>query len=188
MKKTVLFFILVLSLVLTGCSGSGSKTQTTPNGDTSSEELSEIDPSLKQKGYTREQLTDPALYDYLSKQSGGITNPGTVAPETASGKIGKVSTFNKNKKFEIFGTAQIVSENKIRVSSFNYNGACGPIYLGLAITSNSQKPFAKLKEISTAQSNVTFDLQIPSNISLNQFEILGVYCYSEEFPVSMAVF
>lgn len=186
MKKTVLFFIIVLSLVLTGCSG--SKTQTNSNEDYSSEELSEVDPSLKQKGYTREQLTDPALYDYLNKQSGGVTNPGTVVLGTESDKIGKTSTFNRNRKLEISGTSQIISENKIKVSSFNYNGACGPIYLGLAITSNSQKPLAKLKEISTAQSNTTFDLQIPSNISLNQFEILGVYCYSEEFPVSTAIF
>lgn len=186
MKKAVLFYAIVLSFVLTGCSG-GSESTTTQQPSTS-EEISDIDPGLTQKGYYRDQLTDPALYDYVNKQSGGITNPGTVVTNGGSDKIGKTSTLDKNRKLEISGIAQIIGENKIKVSSFNYNGSCGPIYLGLAIRNSSNRPIAKLKEISVAQSNSNFDLTIPSNISLIQFEILGVYCSSQEDPVSSASF
>jgi ABC-type oligopeptide transport system substrate-binding subunit len=184
MKQTILILILTLSLSLAGCSGQSLTTQT----ETTPEELSEVDPGLKEKGYVRSQLTDPALYDYLNKESGGISNPGTVVPAKNADKIGKTSTFGKNRKLEISGTAQIISENKIRVSSFSYNGGCGSIYFGLAIANSSDKPFAKLKEIATAQSNVSFEMVIPSNISLNQFEVLGVYCNSEKSPVSSANF
>jgi len=185
MKKIILLASLVLAFVLTGCSGE-SQQQATPTTSTS-EEIS-VDPELTQKGYYRDQLTDPALYDYLNKQSGGVINPGTVVADDRSDKIGKTSTFDKNRKFGISGIAKIISENKIKVSSFNYNGSCGPIYLGLAIRNSSDRPIAKLKEISVAQSDSSFDLTIPSNISLIQFEILGVYCPSQEEPVSSANF
>lgn len=184
MKKIFFMLVLFFSFVLTGCSGPN---QTVPT-ETTSEELSEVDPGLKEKGYVRNQLTDPALYDYTNKQSGGVSNPGTVVPAAGAEKIGKTSNFNKNRKFEISGTAQILSESKIRVSSFNYNGGGGTIYFGLAIANSSDKPLAKLKEITTAQSDISFEMSIPSNISLDQFEVLGIYYNSEEFPISTANF
>jgi len=186
MKKLIFIIISVLAILLTGCSG-GSE-QTVTQETSTSEEISNIDPGLTQRGYYRDALTDPALYDYVNKQSGGVVNPGTVVASGGSDKIGKTSTFDKNRKLEISGIAQIISENKIKVSSFNYNGSCGPIYLGLAVTSSSSRPIAKLKEISVAQSDSGFDLTIPSNISLIQFEILGVYCSSQEDPVSSVSF
>jgi len=188
MKKAIHAIVIVLALALSGCSGGGSDTSSPTKPDSSGEEISDVDPGLTQSGYYRDELTDPALYDYLSKQSGGVTNPGVVVPGEGSDKIGKSANFDKNRKYEITGVAQIISANKIRVSSFNYNGACGPVYFGLALRANEEKPLANLKEISSAQSGSSFDLAIPSNISLIQFELLNIYCYTDEEPVSTAKF
>ena len=188
MKKLMPLFIVALALTLTGCSGGSSNESSTQSARTTSEELSDIDPGLTERGYERDAQTDPALYDYLDKQSGGVSNPGTVVSGGGSDKIGKTSPFDRNRKYDLSGIAQIISENKIKITSFNYNGSCGPIYLALAIKNSSDRPIARLKEISVAQANSSFDVTIPSNISLIQFELLGIYCQSQEDPISAASF
>lgn len=188
MKHLVPLLVIALAFTLTGCSGGSSDKSTTESAPTASEEVSDVDPGLTQKGYERDALTDPALYDYVNKQSGGVSNPGTVVNSGGSDKIGKTSPLDKNRKYNLSGVAQIISDNKIKITSFNYNGSCGPIYIALAIKNSSDRPIAKLKEISVAQSNSSFDVTIPSNISLIQFELLAVYCQSQKEPISSASF
>jgi len=185
MKNVIFVMLVALAFGLSGCAGGTSNSATTPT--TTSEEISS-DPELTKVGYVRDELTDPALYDYLNKQSGGVSNPGTVVASGGTEKVGKTATLSINRKYEISGVAQIISDNKIRISTFNYNGSCGPIYFGLAIRNSADRPIAKLKEISVAQANSSFDLTIPSNISLIQFEMLGVYCETQEGPVASADF
>ncbi len=179
-------FVVAISFTLIGCSGNSQQQETTT--PTSSEEISNVDPELTGSGFVRGAITDPTLYDYLNKQSSGLTSSDIVTTEENVEKIGKTSTFNKNSRLGLSGIAQILSTNKIKITSFNYNGSCGPIYFGLATLNNLVKPLAKLKEISTSQTNSSFDLIIPTNVRLVQFEALGIYCYTKEEPVSTANF
>jgi outer membrane biogenesis lipoprotein LolB len=191
MKKGVLLAVIVSAFFLVGCSGGGNTaTQATPTPTTQNTgQTNNIDPTLSQGGYDRLLLTDPALYSYLKKQelTGVNTDTGTTN-STDQRKIGRTSSFQKAYKYGISGSATIVSAYKIRVGNFTYNGACGPVKIGLVINNNLSKPLATVKEINAAVSSSQFDIEVPSNLSLSQFDSLGIYCPDAAEPVSTADF
>jgi hypothetical protein len=186
-KKTLLITSMVtLAFLLAGCSSNKQAATTTTTGTT---EISDIDPILSKTGFVREQLTDPALYDYREKANLGVGQIVTTGGSSEEQKkVGRVANFQKSQKYAISGTSRILATDQIEIKSFSYNGGCGPLILGLTNSSNETQILAKVKEISSATSSSDFNISIPSNISLIQFDSIGVYCPTKEEPVSMATF
>lgn len=187
MKKVLTLTFLAFALALAGCS---NKAPTTTEQTLGEREISEIDPWLKTKGFVREQLTDPALYSYnktSSTQDSFSTQQSNLSALERK-KIGSTSSFSKSTKYGIKGTAQINAYNKITVSSFSYNGSCGAIVLALTMSNDAKRHLVDLKTISTAVSSESgsFELNIPSNISLIQFDALSIFCPDDESAVSTA--
>lgn len=186
MKKAVIFTVAISAFLLVGCS-SGNKTPTATATPVPNQELSNVDPLLRQDGYVRLQLTDPALYAYLEERGKveDTTSSSVVDPQEQK-KIGLVTQFQKAYKYNISGSLTVVSATKIKVSLFNYNGACGPIKIALVNKNAPTKPLATVKEISAAVNQTEFSFDIPSNLSLIKFDNVGVYCPDVENPVSVA--
>ncbi len=186
MKKAVVLTIIVSAFLLVGCS-TGKKTPQATATPAPAQELSNVDPSLRQDGFVRYQLTDPALYAYMEKR-GESVEPGTtsILDPLEQKKIGLVTQFRKASKYNISGSLTIISATKIRVTLFDYNGACGPIEIALVNKNNPTKPLATVKEISSAVTQSDFSFDIPSNLSLVKFDNVGVYCPDNENPVSVA--
>ena len=178
---------MIIGVGLFGC----SKNQPTSTlTQLSEQEVSDIDPWLKSKKFSRELLTDPALYYY--NKDATMTDPSVRSDLTAEEqkKIGKVANFTKSGKYNITGTVEIISPDSISIKSFSYNGGCGPLAIQLSMSNAPTKSLATIKTISTAISseNGNFDVAIPTNISLIQFNIINLVCPDNENPVSSASF
>ena len=185
MKKIVLIAILGVCVLLTGCSGS-SKTATSTQTKTTTQDVDAIDPLLSKK-FVRVQQTDPALYDYVEKTGNNIPIiTSQNSNSTAQKKIGLVSNFQKTQKYGIQGVVTVLSAETIQVKDFTYNGACGPAKLGLTISNNTAQILASVKEISQPVTKTSFDFTVPQNLNLAQFDTIGIYCPDSEEPVSIA--
>ncbi|MFH1855236.1 MAG: hypothetical protein ABH810_02415 [bacterium] len=186
MKKSVLVGVVLSVIFMYGCSSSQNKTAVVQT-PAPSQELSNVDPLLRQDGFLRYQLTDPALYAYLEER--GKTTEGSasslVDPQEQK-KIGLIVPFRKVYKYNISGSVTIVSATKIKINLFTYNGACGPIKVSLMNQNNTTRPLAVVKEIASAVDQSEFNIDIPSNLSLIKFDGIGVYCPDVEEPVSVA--
>jgi len=186
-KLIIAFCSLLFLFAFTGCSSQSNNKKTTEAPV--QEELSDIDPLLVKSGFVRLQLTDPVLYDYNEKIGSGIQQSGGKDINSDNQKrIGLIANFRKNSKYNISGMAQIISQDKIEVKGFSYNGGCGPLILGLTNSSNETKIIAKVKEISSPVSDIGISISIPSNIELIRFDSIAAYCPTSENPVSVAVF
>ena len=191
MKKAVLLTVIGLAFILVGCSNQANNntTQNATKTAVPKQEISDVDPLLKESGFIRLQLTDPALFNYL-EEGGKIeveTNAGIVDPSIQK-KIGSVAQFKKTTKYGISGTATILTASKIKVSLFSYNGSCGPIKMSLITSNNPTRQIAVVKEIGSAVTNSEFNIDIPSNITLIKFDGIGVYCTDSENPISTVQF
>jgi len=192
MKQIALFSITVLLVFgLYGCSSSNKGTTASPAVSTKGE-LSDVDPWLQSKKFVREQVTDPILYDYNSASGLGNTSAQSRQNITSEeqAKIGKIAVFSKSSKYGVSGSAQISSTSTIQIKNFTYNGSCGAISLQIAASNAANRPIAALKSIDTAISveNGNFTLEIPSNVSLIQFNLVNVTCTAVENPISQATF
>ncbi|MCX6809474.1 MAG: DM13 domain-containing protein [Candidatus Berkelbacteria bacterium] len=186
MKKILLVAILGVCVLLTGCSGS-SKTPTATQTKATTQDIGAVDPLLTQQGFVRQQLTDPALFDYVEKAGNNIPIvTSQTSNSSAQKKIGLVANFQKTQKYGLQGVATVLSAETIQVKDFSYNGGCGPVKLGLTISNNATQILASVKEISQPVSKTSFDLAIPQNLTLAQFDTIAVYCPDNEDPVSSA--
>lgn len=196
MRKFAVILLIISPVVLfAGCSTKKNTAAATPTPVSS--QLSDIDPLLKQTGYVRVQLTDPALYDFLQnkKQAAQLNLPSDQVQAFIQNKIGKVVTFNKVARYGIEGTAKIVSSEVIQVMNFSYNGACGTLSIALINSSNESSILAKVKDFAAPVSSVGFEIQIPSNLTLLKVDSVGVFCAAtdadptlSESPISSATF
>ena len=169
--------------------GCGKQSQTPTNNAGATETPAPIDSSLQQTGYVRGQLTDPTTYSYnQSANSQSEVTPTINISQAEQKMIGQSAQFNKVTKYNISGLAQIIAVNQLRISSFSYNGGCGPVVIGLAISNNITKPLAKIQTIATPVSDAQYDIAIPSNISLTQFNTVAGYCSNNEQPITTASF
>ena len=186
MKKAVFLIVVASAFLLVGCSSSNN-TATATKTATPSQEISNVDPLLRQDGFVRYQLTDPALFAYLEERGKTTTDTSSslVTPQEQK-KIGLVVSFRKASKYNISGSATVVSATKIKVSLFTYNGACGAIQIGLVNKNSPTKPIATVKEIPAAVDQSEFSFDIPSNLTLLKFDSIGVYCPNVADPVSTA--
>ena len=188
-KKILLVSAVVIFMFLAaGCSSKPETASQTSN--TSSQQLSDVDPWLKTVGFARLQLTDPILYAYL--QTSGVAQTTQISNLSLleQKRVGQTANFTKSSKYNISGVAEIVSSRSIAIKSFSYNGSCGAIYIRLAMSNAPGKTLATLKTVSTpiSSDNGNFSLTIPSNISLIQFNQIVVLCPDKENPVSTASF
>jgi hypothetical protein len=190
-KITLLAVSIGLAISLAGCSNSNSPATTSPTSTTKGE-LSDVDPWLESRKFVREQVTDPVLYDYNSASGLGNTSSETRQNITTEeqAKIGKIAMFSKSSKYGISGSAEITGAGSIQIKNFAYNGSCGTISLQIAASNASNRPIATLKSVSTAisENNGNFTLEIPSNVSLIQFNQINITCSGIENPVSQATF
>jgi len=190
MKKSVYLLILALPIMLVGCSSknTSSTTQTTPTS--SGQEISDIEPTLKQTGFDRLQLTDPILFNYVqagNKGSGNFLTNNASQAELA--KVGKQASFAKKQKYNISGLVQILSTTKLAFKSFSYNGSCGTITINPTISTNTKNPFAPVYSLQAPLSSSDFEADIPSNLNLLQFDSISIFCSNKpEEPVSSAFF
>lgn len=141
---------------------------------------------------SRLELTDPALFHYLN-QGGTVSGTSNNSANLDSGakKLNKLVAISEDRTNGIKGSAQIINTQNIfviKVSGFSYNGKCGQISLGLAVNGLPKQPIYKFDPITTAQDNTQFDLQIPPNIDLIQFNSLNIYCPNSSSPVSITQF
>jgi hypothetical protein len=194
-KFAVILLIISPVLLFAGCSA--KKGTATPTPTPVSSQLSDIDPLLKQTGYVRVQLTDPALYDFLQnkKQAAQLNLPSDQVQAYIQNKIGKVVAFNKVIKYGLEGTAKIVSADVIQVMNFSYNGVCGTLSIGLINSGNQKNVLAKVKDFTAPVSSVGFEIQIPANLTLLKVDTVGVFCSPDaknptlnQLPISTATF
>lgn len=192
MRKAVLIVIVSMAgLGLNGCSNSNNTASTTTTS-VAQGELSNADPWLQSKKFVREQITDPALYAYLSSSGLGNVSSQTRSNLTSEeqNKIGKIAVFTKSSKYGISGSAEIKATDVIDIKNFTYNGACGTVSFNISASNAIDKPVATLKSITNAvpANSGNFSLTIPSNISLIQFNNVNITCQNVESPVSQAIF
>lgn len=192
-KRGLLFLLIVLiSGTLAGCSSPKEPTTTTAT-KTPTGELADSNPLIPNSSLKWDQIRDPILYEYMSKtqsnQSGGIipTTTSTLSPEESK-KIGLVGRFNKSSKYKLSGTAQIISQSKIQLKAFNYNGLCGELTLALTRSNDLQRRLVDTKTIPTGIADGTFYIEIPPNLKLIQFDSIGAYCTNNADPISIATF
>ena len=196
MRKFAVILLIISPVILfAGCSTKKNTAAATPTPVSS--QLSDIDPLLKQTGYVRVQLTDPALYDFLQnkKQAAQLNLPSDQVQTYIQNKIGKAVTFNKVSKYGVEGTAKIVSADVIQVMNFSYNGACGTLSIALMNSNNETNILAKVKDFPTPVSSVGFEIQVPTNLSLLKVDSVAAFCAAStkdptlgESPISIATF
>lgn len=168
-----------------GCSSKDTTTaQVTP---TPNQQNSEVDPLLSKKGFDGNMmiLTDPVLYSYIQGKQTSATSTTTTIDPTIQKKIGTLAQFAKISKYGLSGRAEIVGAQLIRITEFNYNGGCGALTTKLTLLSANNDAIATVEPtISTPQSNTSFDITIPNNITLIQFDAISLYCQNQQEPVS----
>ena len=183
--------ILALPLMLAGCSSKNTTNTTQVTPTSSGQEISDIEPTLKQTGFDRLQLTDPILFSYLEASNKGSGNflSANNASQTELAKIGKQASFAKKQKYNISGLVQILSTTKLAFKSFSYNGSCGTITINPTISTNIKNPFAPVYSIQAPLSGSNFEADLPSNLNLLQFDSISIFCSNKpEEPVSTAFF
>ena len=188
MKKVLLILIVLMPQVLFGCN-KGTQAIATPTPTASKIIQNTNDSSAP---IQRLELTDPALYNFLS-QGGTFSSTSNTSSNlsSTSKKLNKLSQISTDKTNGISGSMQIVNSENIyiiKIADFNYNGKCGQITFGLGVNRLPKQPIYKFSPISSVQTNVQFDLQIPSNIDLIQFDTINIYCSNQESPVSITQF
>jgi len=192
MKKILLVLVFVSSpFLLAGCSSNNTATESQNVSTDSGQEISDIEPTLKQTGFERIQLTDPILFSYLDtneKNGEDFLQEGSMS-KAEQEMVGKQANFSKKQKYNISGLVQILSTSKLAIKSFSYNGSCGVITINPTISNNLKNPFASIKAIQSATSNANYEVDLPSNLSLVQFDSVSIFCSNEpEEPVSTAYF
>jgi hypothetical protein len=191
MMKKIYLLMLLFPMVLVGCSSKTPSTAdtTTSSNQNNSQEISDIEPTLKQTGFVRMQLTDPILYSYLqatNKGAGDFLKSGS-AGQAELAKVGRQGSFAKKQKYGISGIVEIVSTNKLSFKSISYNASCGTITFNPTISSNTTKPFASIYSIDTAVTGLNFEAPLPSTLSLTQFDSVSIFCSNKpEEPISTA--
>lgn len=186
------YLLIVLApLVLTGCSSKSSNTTSTSStlSQNSGQEISDIEPTLKQTGFVRQQLTDPILYSYLQATNKGSTEfvQGGNLAQAALARVGRQGNFSKKQKYEFSGIVQIVSVDKLAFKSITYNGGCGLISFNPTNSTNFTKPFSSVYNLQSAVSGANFEASIPSTLNLTQFDSISVFCSNNpEEPISTA--
>lgn len=187
-----IFMGLGLMLALSGCSNkTPAIVSSTPQPTKVAQYINSTDSTLTQE-IPLMQLTDPALYSYLqaSSQQATSAQATNMLPEEKK-KVGKLKTFNDNSEQGLSGTAQIISNDQgylITINQFSYNGKCGNIYFGLSVANSPKNPIQTFPAFSGPLTDQTMSFQIPSNITLLQFDLLNIYCVSEENPISSVQF
>lgn len=187
-RNNFVVLTLALSFLLFGCSAKKEATATaTPTPD---QQNSEVDPLLEKREFDGNSMivTDPVLYEYLQSRnaSAGATATATVDAAIQK-KIGTIENFGKVSKYGISGKINVISSNTIRISEFNYNGGCGSLSIKLTLSSNNNTALATVSPIiSTARTSDTFDITVPSNLTLVKFDQVSLYCQGKEDPVSSA--
>lgn len=175
MKKIYfVFFVLMITPLLAGCSSSSNNSTATAVAETTK---ITVDSSDSTQATERINITDPALASYLSDK--GISSSGSDLPTLTNeerAKIGLTAQIKNSEKYGISGTAQIVSQSVISLKNFSFNGACLPLLVYLIRTNSPEAPLTKIKEISAPVSGTDISLSIPSNIALTNFDAVGFYC------------
>lgn len=182
--------VLVLPFVFTGCSSNNNTATTQAPPVSSGQEISDIEPTLKQTGFDRLQLTDPILFSYIeAEDKGGGDFLTDNASQAELARVGRQATFAKKIKYNISGIVQILSTTKLAFKSFSYNGSCGIITINPTISTNTKNPFAPIYSIQAPLSASDFEADIPSNLNLLQFDSISIFCSNKpEEPVSTAFF
>ncbi len=180
--------MLALSFLLFGCSAKKeAAATTTPTPD---QQNSEVDPLLEKRGFDGNSMivTDPVLYEYLQSRNTSASAAATATVDAAiQKKIGTIESFSKVSKYGISGKINVISSDTIRISEFNYNGGCGSLSIKLTLSTNNNTALATVSPIiSTARTSDTFDITVPSNLTLVKFDQVSLYCQGKEDPVSSA--
>lgn len=191
MKKVIFASLLSLIVVtLSGCSTSNKTVQDIVAPPTQTKVSVENSDQTTYEATERIAITDPALSNYLSdkdKTADKENLPSLSADEIK--KIGLIARITGGSKYELAGTAQIVSESLITLKNFSFNGACLPMLIYLTRSSQTENPLLKVKEISAPVSNVSINLEIPQNTSLTTFDSISFYCADKpQTPVSTVSF
>lgn len=187
-KNKFIILLVLVSFSLYGCSAKQEASATaTPTPD---QQNSEVDPLLEKRGFDGNSMivTDPVLYEYLQSKNTSVGATATATVDAAiQKKIGTIESFNKVSKYGISGKINIISSNIIRIQEFNYNGGCGSLSIKLTLSSNNDNALATVSPIiTTARTSDTFDITVPSNLTLVQFDQVSLYCQGKEDPVSSA--
>ncbi len=177
-----------MSFSLFGCSP--QKQDDTAATTTPNQQNSEVDPLLEKRGFDGNSMiiTDPVLYDYInSKKTSTVASATATVDPAVQKKIGTIESFDKVRKYNISGKINVISSDTIRISEFNYNGGCGSLSIKLTLSSNKNTPLATVSPIiSTARTSDTFDITVPSNLTLVKFDQVSLYCQGQDEPVSSA--
>lgn len=187
-KNRLVILAVVLSFSLFGCSP--QKQDDTAATTTPNQQNSEVDPLLEKRGFDGNSMiiTDPVLYDYInSKKTSTVASATATVDPAVQKKIGTIESFDKVRKYNISGKINVISSDTIRISEFNYNGGCGSLSIKLTLSSNKNTPLATVSPIiSTARTSDTFDITVPSNLTLVKFDQVSLYCQGQDEPVSSA--
>lgn len=101
-------------------------------------------------------------------------------------RIGSVATFQIYPHWRIIGSVRVVDSRTLRFHNFYFHGD------GLRAEIRLQKNDARvatLKDIRTmTYDDATFDLALPDNITLDDFNLVTVFAPDMGAPVSGAVF
>ena len=191
-KRLYLYmFVVCMGFILTGCNKAPAIIQTTTEKTKVTDLLSD-NGSKPATDITLMELTDPALYSFLNSSS-DYQKPSSarnLLPGEEK-KVGKLISLNKNRKFNIAGSAQIDLADTgyvLKVNGFSYNGECGSVYFGLGLMQSPTKPIFVYPNITGSVQDQSYDYVIPNNINLIQFDSLNIYCSNQEDPVSSSTF
>jgi hypothetical protein len=186
--KRLVMLIILVSVSLFGCSP--QKQDSIAETATPNQQNSEVDPLLEKRGFDGNSMiiTDPVLYDYInSKKTSAVASATATVDPAVQKKIGTIENFQKVNKYNISGKINVISSNTIRISEFNYNGGCGSLSIKLTLSSNKNTILATVPPIiSTARTSDTFDITIPSNLTLVKFDQVSLYCQGQDEPISSA--
>jgi len=191
MKKSIIILTLLLfGLIVSGCSRPNNDASITATPTTQKEISVESSGENLYEQTERIDITDPALSEYLSEREKTVTQENLPAlSEQENRKIGLVARISGSSKYGLSGTAQILSKSTIALSKFSFNGACLPLLAYLTRSSQTDAPLVKIKEFSSPISDASFNLEIPSNISLTTFDSISFYCSDKmDRPVNVTNF
>jgi outer membrane biogenesis lipoprotein LolB len=187
-KNRLVVLAVVLAFSLFGCSS--SKEVDTAATATPNQQNSEVDPLLEKRGFDGNSMiiTDSVLYDYLKSKETSVSASATATVDPAiQKKIGTIESFENVRKYNISGKINIISSNTIRISEFNYNGGCGSLSIKLTLSTSKNTALATVSPIiTTARTSDTFDITVPSNLTLVQFDQVSLYCQDQDDPISSA--
>lgn len=164
-----LALLVVVPLVLSGCSRKSAATTSSSNGQ------EDYFP-----GVDRSQIVEPSALS--SDNSNDTTSSPDQDTVNTNLKIGGTTRISAT-RYGLRGIVRLITTTSVSLESFTYNGTCPGISLYLTRSNNTAQEVVPMAIDNTTYTSASFTFNFPSGITINDIDSVAMTCSDREDPI-----